>query len=801
MEVTERRESEGLRENALLYALFPEFFTERRRVGIELLIDAVTFGIALLFARTHLIFGMYPFALAYLASRRRRVIPAFLGGLLGSAGLPGVGGIYALSLCLLFLLRVILSLPIERKLLPPSRCLFGEAPELSVLSATLVGAALALYEVAVAGIQTYSLLFAAAALLAPTLFSFLFVGVCESGLTVYDFISPGSGHMRIERVKPSLVELSVLSLLFAFCFSLSSISLLGLELAACFAVAAVFFIARRFGALRAAITGLVLGLSGEALYAPAYAFLGLLSGALFPFGAVYAFLSGVGSVALYTGYVGGLSGFLSLVPEASVTSLLVWPLFSRLHREGNPADEELQKRSTTAALSEVNCKGPEEKGRLLRLGEAFSELSGVFYRRSDESRRPAAAEYFVECEKVCARHCAACSNRVHCWEKGERIAEGAVYALANKLRTTGVIDDSDLPTELRCGCPKIGEILEEIRDECAGLCISRYRGDRNEFLSLDYAMLAKILSEAAEGDEKENAPDEGAERRLRTALAASPLAGAEVSVLGHRCRRVAAGGCEGALLQKEAALFKKSAEGAVGCRLSAPQYREKDGIATLSMKGERRYAVKTATAALSGSGGEPSGDRLRFFETEEDYFYGLLSDGMGSGEEAAETAGLSVTFLEKMLQAGNSRETSLRMLNNLIRTGRQECSASVDMLSFDLLYGHAMFIKSGAAPSYIKRGGDIFRVRSRTMPLGLLKSLDAERVNVEVKEGDILVLLSDGLCPEGEDPAWLMNLLAADGGEELQTLAKRIAAEGATRSEGHDDISVGLVQILPAGAA
>ncbi len=782
---------------AALRALFPEFFGDRSRRGIELLLDAVVFGIALLFARTHLLFGMYPFALSYVAARRRRVIPAFLGAFLGSFGLYGVGPIYSLALCLLLLLRLLFSLSQRRRAGEETPSVFHEEAELSVLAATLVGASLALYEVGVAGIKTYTLLFAAAALLAPTLFTFLFVGIYETKLDFYDLISIGRGKRKelFGRVPPPLAELSVLALLFAFCFSLSSLSLFGLSLSACFTVAAVFFIARRFGGLRAAVTGLVLGLSGEVLYAPAYAFLGLLSGLLFPLGSLYAFLAGVGGATVYAGAVGNLSGFLSVVPEASVTALVIWPIFSRLKREKDPAAEALRERSLTDAVRGAvqPCEGG--GGRLVRLGDAFSELSGVFYRRSDESRRPAAAEYFVECEKVCARHCAGCSNRVVCWEKGDRVAEGAVYALANKLRTTGVIDASDLPKELRVGCPRIEQILEEIRDECAGLCISRYRGDRNEFLSLDYAMLSKILSEAAEEDARERAEDAAAAGRLREALEKTPLRGACLSVTGVRRRRVAVGSTDISLLKASATPLREAAERALGCRLSEPEYREKEGVGTLLMHGRRSFAVQTATASLPASRKEPSGDKIRFFVTEEDGFYGILSDGMGSGEEAAETAALSVTFLEKMLLGGNSRETSLRMLNNLIRTGRQECSATVDMLSFDLLYGTAMFIKSGAAPSYIKRGGDIFRVRSRTMPLGLLKALDAERVNVEVKVGDILLLLSDGLCPEGDDPPWLMNLLSSDSGEDLDALAKRIVEEASTRTEGHDDISVGLVRI------
>jgi stage II sporulation protein E len=133
-----------------------------------------------------------------------------------------------------------------------------------------------------------------------------------------------------------------------------------------------------------------------------------------------------------------------------------------------------------------------------------------------------------------------------------------------------------------------------------------------------------------------------------------------------------------------------------------------------------------------------------------------------------------------------------------VRTREDECSATVDLFSYDLVYGNATFIKSGAAPSYMKRGPEVFRVRSRTMPLGLLKTPDAERINVEVHAGDILVLLSDGIAPENEDPAWLISLLAEEDGTDLQALATRIVAEAVSRGE-RDDSTVGLVRISLAG--
>ena len=784
---------------ALRRALFPEFYRRGAHRKTELMHDILVFGIALLFARTHFLFGMDPFAIAYLAGRRSRTVPAAVGAILGALSIGGAGTIFAMAYLFLLALRLVFSYPAPgRVLFPLTDALFGERALLRVLAATLTGAALGAYELAVSGPVRYALYFAATAVLAPALLTFLLSGVFDTPLTAADLLGQETEPRgrSYGRVRPAFAELSILTLLLSVGFSLRALSLLGLSLSTLFAVGATLFTARRFGAARAGIVGLFMGLLGQVTLAPAFAILGLLGGLLFPFGTVYGCLGGLLGAIAFAGYVEGVSGFLAVTPEGAVAVLFLFPTLRRLEAEPDPAAAELSRRNLQAAAVRTATPQRETGDHLGRLSRAFSELSALFFRLSDEEKRPAAAEYLVECQKVCARYCATCSNRVRCWEQGERVAERAVYSLSATLRERGRISREDLPPALRSGCRRIEEILDEIRDECAAMTLSHHRSDRNEFLSHDYTMLAKLLSEAARIDREEEAEDKPAEERMLAALGAG--GGLSVAVLGKRHKRVAVGALQRDRLAAIKDTLCRVAEQATGCAMSAPLEGVTDGVATLSLESVRRYTVKTATCSvpLSCAG---SGDRLRFFETGEDHFYAVLSDGMGSGADAGAVAEVSVDFLETMLKAGTSSAVSLQMLNNLVRTRRAECSATVDLFVFDLLHGDATFLKSGAAPSYIKRGAEIFRVRSRTMPLGLCRTPDTERINVEVHPHDVLIMLSDGIVPDNEDPAWLLSLLAAEGAEDLDALATRIVAEAVSRLPAPtDDITVGLIRLDPA---
>ena len=138
-------------------------------------------------------------------------------------------------------------------------------------------------------------------------------------------------------------------------------------------------------------------------------------------------------------------------------------------------------------------------------------------------------------------------------------------------------------------------------------------------------------------------------------------------------------------------------------------------------------------------------------------------------------------------------KNALALVNSFIRERRIECSATVDAMELDLIRGNCAFIKSGAAPSFVLRGGRLFKLRSRTVPIGIMPSADAERIAFRVEAGDIVIMMSDGVTQTEEDCPWLYDILFSCRLTQLTSSAKRIADEAAKRSQ--DDISVVLMRI------
>ena len=110
----------------------------------------------------------------------------------------------------------------------------------------------------------------------------------------------------------------------------------------------------------------------------------------------------------------------------------------------------------------------------------------------------------------------------------------------------------------------------------------------------------------------------------------------------------------------------------------------------------------------------------------------------------------------------------------------------------------ASFIKSGAALSYVIRDGSIFRLRSKTAPIGLLSTVDSERIRVEVRSGDYVVMMSDGVCQSDEESAWLLELLSRPIRSGVRGLADLIIAEARGGVSARDDMSVLVMRISDA---
>lgn len=206
----------------------------------------------------------------------------------------------------------------------------------------------------------------------------------------------------------------------------------------------------------------------------------------------------------------------------------------------------------------------------------------------------------------------------------------------------------------------------------------------------------------------------------------------------------------------------------------------------VSLTAAPAFSVKWHHAARTKPGETVSGDCSTAFTTEHGRFCSLLCDGMGSGKEAAIASRTCCVFLQKMLEGGADPALSVKMLNTFLRGKGYECFATVDIFCLDLYTGEAFFIKGGSAPSHLFRSGAEYTLASATAPVGIIREVYAERITFDAKNGDVIVMKSDGA--EGDSPP------RPPYSRDPRSAAEEIVSEAVGRGT-RDDVTVCVINI------
>ena len=118
----------------------------------------------------------------------------------------------------------------------------------------------------------------------------------------------------------------------------------------------------------------------------------------------------------------------------------------------------------------------------------------------------------------------------------------------------------------------------------------------------------------------------------------------------------------------------------------------------------------------------------------------------------------------------------------------EDTFSTVDLAVIDLFSGKADFVKIAAQPSFIKKGKNIHTVKSGSLPIGILDTVDYEPVTMDLENGDLLVMTTDGLLDAGrrsqfgED--WVIRELHKFSQEDPQRIADHLVSRAEEMSEG-----------------
>ena len=417
----------------------------------------------------------------------------------------------------------------------------------------------------------------------------------------------------------------------------------------------------------------------------------------------------------------------------------------------------------------MGTEGDEEafiKHRLKDIATSFRKLSHMMGQEALEPIKLSEDEKAQAFSEITEKMCAECGRRTHCWENEYYDTCHSAYNLLTQCMEQGQVEKNQVPADFRHRCIHMEHFLDVTNNVIQSVRLNVVWKNRFQENRLAYAGQIGEVAEIME-DLSLELSDRRQDRSriledLKQRMDKYPIKITKITVshegkMGHR--------------QKIYLIAKLKKRKAVSTSQLAKWVSEVTGQKFIPEKGtaknlskkydifelveDARYRVVQGVARKTKNGENMRGDSYAILYPDSGQVLMSLSDGMGSGEAARNDSEFMIRLLEQMVDTGFGRRSALRMLNSmLVFQEDKQLFSSMDLSVIDLYSGICEFIKIGASSTFIKRGRKVECVTSGSLPMGVFPELDCESVCRNVFDGDVIVMMTDGVVncfPHGNE--------------------------------------------------
>jgi stage II sporulation protein E len=450
--------------------------------------------------------------------------------------------------------------------------------------------------------------------------------------------------------------------------------------------------------------------------------------------------------------------------------------------------------------------------RLLEISKIFSELSKTFYQTPQFYRQSRRSSVVSMLDQVTQRACEGCTSFGTCWEDNFHRTYNDLLNTLVQTETAGSIAVQDVQKYFQNRCIQSNKLVTIINFLFEIHAVEKYWQKRvsesREIVSSQLSGVAEIMTNLSDELKVDIHFGEEIEERIITQLDEVGIVIRDVNVI---CRSDSDMSIN---ISKPTCLGLKECEKVIAPVISSILGK---GYAVWSTvcgetTGERRctlrfqpaklFDIETRVAKMPKEGSVLSGDSQCVIELPDAKTAVILSDGMGSGPNAALESEAVIGNLRQLLQAGFDRDFAIRTVNSiLILKSPEDSFATIDVAILDLVSANAEFVKVGASPSFIIRDDEVLVVQGKSLPVGILNTVDIDTSKVVLQDGDILVMATDGIIESPRRVAskeeWVSNMLrtieSGDPDVIANTLLRR--AIESTGGVAVDDLTVVATKI------
>ncbi|MDF2877132.1 MAG: spoIIE [Clostridia bacterium] len=395
--------------------------------------------------------------------------------------------------------------------------------------------------------------------------------------------------------------------------------------------------------------------------------------------------------------------------------------------------------------------------KLNQFSKAFYNLSSTFGKISDKQFFLDEKDINYVIEDTGEKMCQNCSMKEFCWKDYIGQTYQSAYKMLDLIEKKGQLKLGDIPEAFRKSCINaesfactLGFKLDLLKQSF--MWKNRFVESR-ELVRQQFEAVAESINKLCENIEHELYFNKEDEKLIKEALDAKGIKTKDIMVLENNGRK------------EEIHIYTpydiktadikeniiKAIHGALDIRVEAEKTESNQEERYLYFKFKMSKAYGILAGAAAHAKGEISGDVYSFMEVEDGRYLLALADGMGSGKLALEESTATIELLENFMDSGFKNDLAVKIINSvLVLKSDIENFSTMDITLIDEYTGVAEFLKMGAATSFILRNGEVTTIQSSTLPVGILKDVDMEIYKKQLKDGDVIIMVTDGML-QGEN--------------------------------------------------
>ncbi len=425
---------------------------------------------------------------------------------------------------------------------------------------------------------------------------------------------------------------------------------------------------------------------------------------------------------------------------------------------------------------------------LSEIGEITKKVSLKLQRRQEANEKKL---FENTAEKVCTK----CAMHDFCWENHKSDVQNAFESTAPKFREKGYISPENLPEYFSKNCIKSRELLHEINLSFSEAVEASAKSHEltavRSVICEQFDAMALMLDKLKEELSSVRSVNGEVSDRFASSLRSLGLDVDYCCATARDLDRITVEVCVKEF-EGESVPDKKLMK-----ILSEICAREFDYPSIKTVDGRLHYVFnekpcfdldyKVLQTSVDGA---VCGDCLGCFCDPEQFFNLILSDGMGAGKRAAVDSAMTVSLITKLIKSGFHYDNAVSVVNSaMLVKSSEETLSTVDALRLDLYTGKLQILKAGAAPTFIYSGGERVNViEAESLPIGILGGVRPEKSEVYLKSGDLVVMVSDGICDD--DTVWLETLILRHHNLPVRDLCDMIMREAVRENKNPDDRTV-----------